>query len=122
MKGTITDSELYIMQILWKHGKLSAKEIIQKIPANKEWSEKTIRTFISRLVEKDAIIKIEEQGGNLYKANLTKKAYYKQAKQQFLEKLYHGSFTKMITNLIEDEKLSEEEVKEIQDLLNEKLK
>ena len=52
-KIKISDSELEVMQALWKIKKGTSSEIIAAI--SNTWSKKTIQTLISRLVSKDVI-------------------------------------------------------------------
>lgn len=115
----ISDAELIIMQILWENEALSAKQIIEKIP-EKHWSEKTIRTFIHRLVEKGAVEKNASENGLLYRSILTKEEYYHYANHSFLNKMYQGSIKKMILNFVEEETLSSDEIQEIKELLEKK--
>jgi len=48
----ITESEWQVMRVLWKESPLSSAEIIQEISLVNHWSNTTIKTFLSRLVDK----------------------------------------------------------------------
>lgn len=119
MKPTISDAELIIMQILWENESLTAKQIIESIEDH-SWNEKTIRTFINRLVEKEAVSKEMTSEGFKFNAILTKKEYYRDSNHSFLKKMYSGSVKNMFMNFIEDENISDEEMKEIRDFINSK--
>lgn len=119
MIPSISDAELIVMQILWENESLTAKQIVELIK-EQSWNEKTIRTFIYRLVEKKAVSKEMTSEGYKFKALVTKKDYYRDSNQSFLKKMYQGSIKKMVMNFIEDENISDEEMKEIRDLINSK--
>lgn len=119
MRIKISEAELEIMQILWSDSPLTSREIIERL-SSKEWSEKTIRTFIHRLTEKEAIKKITTEKSFLFVPVIDKKTYYSTKKKSFIEKFYQGSIKNMIANFIEEEELSKEEIQELKDLLDKK--
>lgn len=58
----LPSSEFIIMQVFWKCNEaLSAKQIIDLLLNDNEWSPKTIRTLIGRLVDKDFLSKKENK-------------------------------------------------------------
>ena len=50
----ISDSEWKIMKVLWEQPNLTLRQIFEGL-ADSEWSYTTVRTMVSRLVEKKAI-------------------------------------------------------------------
>lgn len=51
----ISNSEWDIMEVLWSSSPQNSKEIIEKIQQNSDWKPSTIKTLISRLVEKNIV-------------------------------------------------------------------
>lgn len=82
----LSDSELIIMDVIWRKGKTTSPEIIKSL-TKQYWNHNTIRTFIKRLLNKKAI-KVSEKKGktNFYEPNIDKDEYIREMKNDFLKK------------------------------------
>ena len=82
----LSDSELEVMNVIWRKDKITSIEIIQALN-NTAWNKNTIRTFIRRLLEKKAITICRKEGKQyFYRANIDKEAYIQQMSNEFVEK------------------------------------
>ncbi|MBI6875306.1 BlaI/MecI/CopY family transcriptional regulator [Clostridium aciditolerans] len=114
----ISDSEWEVMKVLWDKSPLTSSEIIEKLKPVTKWSPTTIYTLINRLVKKEAI-KIEE-GSSPYICYpiISKEDYTKKEYKSFLSKVYNGSLNLMISNIVEEQNLSDEEIDELKKILD----
>ena len=55
MEFKLFDSELKVMDILWKEGDTSAKEIAEKLNEQVGWSKTTTYTVIKKCIDKGAV-------------------------------------------------------------------
>lgn len=116
----ISESELEIMKLLWKNNPLSANEIISSLSDEISWSNQTIKTFINRLLNKEAI-RFEKSGRSyLYYPLISYDEYVREENKFFLEKLYDGAIGMLFSKFLEEEKLSEEEIGNLQRILEQK--
>ena len=60
MSVKLFESELKVMDLLWKEGDLSAKEIAQRLKEQINWSKTTTYTVLKKCVEKQAILRTEQ--------------------------------------------------------------
>ena len=60
---SISNSEWKIMKILWQTPKLTLRQIYEKTGAAEGWSYTTVRTLVTRLVEKEAVA-ADKSGAN----------------------------------------------------------
>ena len=82
----ISDSELEIMSIIWKKGIVTSREIIECFN-KKNKTEASIRTLISRLLRKEAIIIDKtEVRQHYYKPNIDKKEYIRKITAEYVKK------------------------------------
>ena len=51
----IAESEWRIMKILWEDSPKTANEIVELLSKETNWSPKTIKTLLNRLVKKEAL-------------------------------------------------------------------
>lgn len=118
--NNIPDSEWKIMKVIWKKSPMLGGEIVEALEAETDWNPKTIHTLIRRLVAKGAITAKKEKTYYSYYAAVSEDECVKKETKTLLEKCFNGSFNMLITNFIKDEKLSEKDIQELQDLLTSK--
>ncbi len=114
----ISPAELEVMNVLWKHGSLMGTEIVNIVSETNDWNDKTIRTFINRLVAKKAL-SIEKINGRAfrYSAAIDEEEYKSNATKNFINKMYDGSLNMMLTGFIKDNDLDKEEIDELKKIL-----
>ena len=120
----IPDSELKAMQALWACGKPAGRaQIEEKMKERYDREEPlaptTLLTLLSRLEQK-GFIKIEKQGrSSIYTPLVTRESYQKAQSRSFVDKLFGGSMS-AFANALSEGGLTEEELKELKNLLEEK--
>ncbi|MBQ7636189.1 MAG: BlaI/MecI/CopY family transcriptional regulator [Lachnospiraceae bacterium] len=115
MKNNLFDSEAKIMEILWERGSLSAKEISLIAAESIGWNKNTTYTVLNKLEVKGLILR--EDPGFICTALVSQAEMQKKEATSLLNKVFGGSRKALFSALLEDEKLSEEEVKELKELL-----
>ena len=116
----ISDSEWEIMKIIWNNPNCTAQEIIEKLKDNQKWKPKTVKTLISRLIEKNIIG--YEQSGREYKyySLINEEECRTTENKSFLNRVYNGSLKSLLLNFIEEENLSKDDIEELKAILNER--
>lgn len=122
MKKTpqVSEAERVVMQVLWSQGSLTANEIIEKLSGKVKWSPRTIRTLISRLLNKHALDFDKEGKEYRYTAVVTEQKCTKHERVSFLKRVYGGATKPMIAAFIEDAKLSKTDITELKAMLEQK--
>lgn len=116
MTRQISESELVLMNIIWKNGGEALYSIIMEEleKDNNEWKNNTVLTLLSRLVEKE-FLKVKKIGRrNEYIATISEAEYQEMQTQSFLDKVYGGNVKNLVSTLLRQDILSEEELKEIE--------
>lgn len=117
---SIGESELEIMKVLWKAGEPVNTQIIGKAVEEHGWKRTTISTFLTRLVEKGAISSEKRGREYYYTPILTEKEYRKSQTKNLIRSLYNGSVKDLAAALFEDENLSENDIKELRAIFDDK--
>jgi len=116
MKKKLFDSEAKVMEIIWAHGSLSAKEI-SLIAANTiGWNKNTTYTVIKKLEAKGFIHR--DDPGFICTALVSKSEMQKFEVKSLLEKVFGGSRKALFSALLEDEQLSENDIEELKKLID----
>ena len=111
------DAELRLMEIIWKHEPITAKEISLITTEQFGWNKNTTYTVIKRLIEKGVLHRGEP--GFLCSSILKKSDVQRAETKTLIEKLFGGS-KKAFFATFADEKLSSDEVEALKALIEEK--
>ncbi len=117
---SIGDSELEIMKVLWNAERAVNTQEIGSAVADRQWKRTTISTFLTRLVQKGAATC--EKRGNLYYYTplISAKDYRKAQTKNLIRSLYDGSVRDFAVSLFENEKLSDDDIRELKAIFEER--
>lgn len=98
----LSDSELYIMNVIWDKGKATSFDVLNKIMKDNKISENTVRTELARMIKKKAI-EICEKNGKVYtyKSLIDRDEYLKYKTKQFIENVYQNDVKLLLDKLNE---------------------
>lgn len=115
----ISEAEWEIMKLIWKSNPLTSEEIINQLSTKMMWSAQTIKTFITRLIKKEAI-GFEKKGRiYYYYPLLSEEECIRSENEFFLKKVYDGALNMLFTKFL-DEELSLEQIEELESILKDK--
>ncbi|MHA8053841.1 BlaI/MecI/CopY family transcriptional regulator [Aquirufa sp. Wall-65K1] len=106
----LTQAEEQIMQVIWtlpEGGFL--KDIIENLPEPKPHSN-TIATLLKILVEKDFVGISNPNRNNLYFAKVSKQEYSGQRIAGLAESFFEGSYTNVVSFLVDKKQMSIEDL------------
>lgn len=114
----ISNAELSVLNILWQSSPQSAAEVISQLCQSHDWHEKTVKTLLNRLVKKQAI-GFEKQGRSyLYSPLIDQNEYQLKETESFIERLFSGRIAPLVAGFAKQNKLSAEDVAELQQLID----
>lgn len=116
-KIRISQSELDVMDVLWSKNPLGASEVAERLAEHKDWNIRTIKTLLSRLVEKGALSTTTEGRRYLYAPLITKDSYAAGATRRLSDRLFGGRAAPLVMHLAKDDGLSEDDIAELEALL-----
>ncbi|HZR16235.1 MAG TPA: BlaI/MecI/CopY family transcriptional regulator [Verrucomicrobiae bacterium] len=116
----ISENEWEIMRVIWSRGACSANELIDALrDKDHSWHPKTVKTYLTRLVNKQTLDFRKDGRAYVYSALVTEQECVDAASESFLERVFGGSFKPMLAHFVEHKKLSALEIRELKQLLNE---
>ncbi len=110
------DSELKVMDVLWKRGDLTAKGISDILKEEISWNMNTTYTVIKKCVAKGAIQRIEPNF--ICHALITKEEVQEEEVEELIGKMFDGSAALLFSSMLERGKIP----KEVLDKLNRMVK
>ena len=116
-KPTLTDSEWKIMKLLWRQSPLTMRNIEDSLKAETGWSKHTVISFLKRMQEKGAVAAEDAKPAKLYYPLWKEQQMIDRETRSMLGKLYDGQLSLMVSNLISQQELSEDEINELVEIL-----
>ncbi len=113
----ISESEWSVMEFLWDYP-LSTIGEIKKALVNTDWSESTIKTLVRRLVTKQAVAINDEESTFRYYPLLSRQDCRLKETKSFINRVYNGSVSMLVTSLAADSSLTEKETEELLSLID----
>ncbi|MCB8815437.1 BlaI/MecI/CopY family transcriptional regulator [Desulfosporosinus shakirovi] len=123
MKNTpnISAAEWEVMKICWlKSAPCTANEIVKALEQSTDWKPNTIKTLIGRLVKKGALGFKEEGRVYMYNQLVTEQDCIQAESKSFLTRVFGGALKPMLVTFLQEEKLSQEDIEELKQLLEER--
>ncbi|HEY4112053.1 BlaI/MecI/CopY family transcriptional regulator [Puia sp.] len=108
----LTKAEEQVMLVLWQIGKGFLKDIIEETPEPKPHSN-TIATLLKILVEKGYVEYSVQGRNNCYEPTVSKAEYGRKSAQQLVKGYFEGSPAKLVSQFVNDKKLSLQELEEL---------
>jgi len=122
MEINISEAEWEVMRVVWSNEETTSKFVIDTLGEEKSWTPSTIKTLLSRLVEK-GFLETRKQGNKfLYSAKCVEDECLDILTQNFLERICERRTYIIVRNIIETDNLSKSNIDEIIELLKEKRK
>ena len=113
----ISNAELEIMNVIWDKEYVSTNDVVTQLNET-SWNPSTIMTMLKRLEKKGAIAHKKEGRMFLYYPLILKDDYVKQETHKFINKFFQGKASSVVNSFIENDMLSDEEMKELKVLLD----
>lgn len=119
----ISESEWAVMEVLWENSPQTAPSVAKVLQESTGWAENTVRTLITRLVEKGAVkVADPEAVPKLYAAAVKRETCVKAESESFLGRIFQGAAKPLLVHFASNARLTPEEVRELKKLLDESVK
>lgn len=117
---SIGEAELEIMKVLWKADTpLNSHDIVRAVE-HRGWKRTTISTFLTRLVDKGALASEKQGNSYLYTPRITAKEYKRSQVKSLIRNLFDGSAHDLAVSLFKDEQFSDEDIRELRAMFDER--
>lgn len=116
MEVKLFDSELKVMDVLWKDGDMTAKKISDILKEQVGWNINTTYTLIKRCIAKGAIERREPNF--MCHALIAKEQVQEQETANLINKVFDGSADLLFASLLSRKSLSQEEIERLKQIVN----
>ena len=118
MFDRVSESEKMVMEVLWQESPLSSLDVVDRL-SERGWNEKTVKTFLNRLVKKQVLSYVTEGRRYLYSPAVKRNQFLAEESHGFLHKVFRGDMKELLTTFVQNKQLSKAELDYLKDLLEE---
>jgi BlaI family transcriptional regulator, penicillinase repressor len=113
-----TESELEILQILWKKGNASVREVHEELLQTKEAGYTTTLKLMQIMHEKGLVKRDDSSKTHIYQPAVSKEKTQKHLLNKMIDTVFGGSPGELVMQALGNHKASAEELEEIQKILD----
>lgn len=118
---SLTEAELRLMDVIWDKGRATVAEVAEALPKDLDLAYNTVLTTLRILEDKGYLKHTKSKEGRafVYRAAVSREQASRSAVQHLLRRFFGNSAEALVLNLLEDEKLGEDELARVRELLKE---
>ncbi|HSR49802.1 MAG TPA: BlaI/MecI/CopY family transcriptional regulator [Acidobacteriota bacterium] len=111
--------EFTLVRLLWKSGPASARQILERYNArsDKPLAYTTVMTLLTRLSEKGVLDVDRSRQPFQFTARVSREQLLRQRVHDFVDLFFEGQPLELAMRLVEDTRLSQEEIRRLEDML-----
>ncbi len=116
---TLTEQELELMKIVWALGKPTVREVYEKLLERRKVAYTTVMTMLNVLADKGRLKKRKEGKAFVYAPVEPRNKVVGSMVREFVGRVFDGSAKPLLVQLVQDRKLSEEDLDDIRRMIRE---
>ena len=113
----LTEAEWAIIKAVWDNQPCAAPTVQETLENKKGWSYSTVKTLMDRMVSKGLLKTERIRNLILYRPAITKKEAQKGEVMRAVKRAFNGALTPMMQFLLENNKLSKNQLDELEALI-----
>ncbi len=113
----VTEAEWKIMEVLWDHSPRTMGEITRILEPETGWTRHTVITLLKRMTEKGAVSVDDSERAKLYTPLISREEASAEETHKFLSHVFRGKASLLVSHLVEAGDLSEDDLRQILDVM-----
>jgi len=116
----LANAELAVMELLWDHDRMTARQIREQLyPDATKSQHGTVQRLLQRLEDKGYVDRDRSISIHFFSAAVARQTYAGQQLQSLADRLTAGSIAPLITHLVQQQKISRDEIRRLRAILDE---
>ena len=116
----LANAELAVMDLLWQTEQMTARQVREQLyPDETKGQHGTVQRLLQRLEDKGYVERDRTLATHLFSAVIPRQTYAGRQLETLASKLTAGTFAPLITHLVEEKKISSDEISQIRAILDE---
>lgn len=112
------DAELEVLKVLWDHGPGNVRHVLEKLQERgRSVAYTTVQTFLTRLEQKGCVKSDRSDLAYVYRTVVSRERVTRSRLSSLLEQLYDGAAGPLVLQLVRTQRLTPDEIDELQKLI-----
>lgn len=116
---TLTEQELEIMKVVWERKAATVRDVYETLRERKGVAYTTVMTMMNILESKGHLVKRPEGRAYVYEPSQAQTQVISGMVQDFVDRVFDGAARPLVLSLLQERKLSREDLEEISRLIDE---
>lgn len=116
---SLTEAEWNVMECLWEESPRTGREAVAWLKEKMGWSRSTTLTLLRRMEAKGAVAADTDGSLKTFRPLVQREDAALQETEDFLDRVYKGSLSLMVSSLTKKQAISKEEIDELYAILQE---
>ena len=116
---SLTEAEWNVMECLWEESPRTGREAVAWLKEKMGWSRSTTLTLLRRMEAKGAVAADTDGSLKTFRPLVQREDAALQETENFLDRVYKGSLSLMVSSLTKKQAISKEEIDELYAILQE---
>ncbi len=113
-----SDSEMEVLQLLWKFGPLTVRAVHERLNIRKDVGYTTTLKVMQRMLEKNLLSSDKAERSHLYEAAIAEEETQTELLDRFLNSAFGGSSLKLVVRALGNKSTSKEDLLKIREHLD----
>lgn len=112
------EAETAVLRVLWDHGPMTVREVMEHLhERGRKVAYTTVLTFLTRLTQKGVVTANKTDVAYVYRAKASRESVTRSRVRELLEQLYDGAAGPVVMHLVENERLTPDDVARLRQLI-----
>jgi predicted transcriptional regulator len=113
-----TDAELSILNVLWRRGPSTVRDVHEELRSESSTGYTTILKLLQIMTEKGLVVRDESERAHVYESAYSEQRTQRQLLTDLVDRAFDGSAAKLVVQALSGRKASAAELDEIRRLLD----
>ncbi len=101
------------MKVIWRRGEATGRDVYEALLEHRKIAYTTVMTMMKVLETKGHLVKRREETAHVYRPTRTKRVVLRSMVREFLDRVFDGSAEPLLVHLVEDRKVTEEQLDDL---------
>jgi BlaI family transcriptional regulator, penicillinase repressor len=116
----LTPQELEIMKVVWRTGPATVRDVYEDLLQHRRIAYTSVMTMMNVLERKGHLRKSAQDRAFVYEPTAPQRRVLSSMVGEFVDRVFNGSASPLLQHLFEDERLTDEDLREIRRLIKQR--
>lgn len=117
-----TELELMILKIIWRDGPATVRVVRDMLAKQRDLAYTSVMTIMNIMRGKGYLKRVKKNGSYVYQTRISEEVTSRRMLGDLVNRVFDGSVSAVMLNLLETSNIDAEELKEIRKLISQKVK